>query len=684
MKRKIALFIILALVALLLLTACSGAKFGVHKVTFDADGGDLSFWDKSTNVQTYGTVDLPTPTKEGYVFEGWFIGEGVNEAQFTATSMVTSDITLKAKWRKAEYTVTFLDYYGNAISRETVKYGDSANAPVVPRIAEEKLRFDSWDTDFTVITGDLEVKALYAIDSYTITYVTNNSQTIPATSYFFDETPKVPPTPGLGGHHFIGWYLDEEFTTEYLFDKPLTSDITLYAYFNESIPISTIEELFAIEQYTTNSYFLKNDIDCEGAVLTGSILDFAGSFDGEGHRIYNFVYQPVAAANSGIFATNGGTIKNITFADFSYTLNNQNINGSNGFLVGTNNGTVENIHLTNASLSYTHTSTGGSNYQATYSYSSTFGGLIGKNSGNVVDCSFVNSTLYLKAYTSSWYDSGVAKATFDGAALIGKNESNGNIKNCNIDIDITLRSQNDGTSSYSGNKSYFGFGILSAYNEGKINDCNVKAEANASANENRTREFYFGGLVYKNLGEINQNSVDLSITCSGIFSYISVAGFVENNIGTINNSYANVNISNTDSNAISGGFASYNTGGIYKCYTTGKMNVGAATAGKGGFAGYNNGNINSCFADVNITATDNTNFGAIVGKADTASYITNSYYSIKAIFTTNGEPQVFDLTHAEPIDPLSLTDKEFVVGTLGWSEDVWSFDENKFNYPTLK
>ena len=45
---------------------------------------------------------------------------------------------------------------------------------------------------------------------------------------------------------------------------------------------------------------------------------------------------------------------------------------------------------------------------------------------------------------------------------------------------------------------------------------------------------------------------------------------------------------------------------------------------------------------------------------------------------------VFDVTHAEAIDKLSLCDNEFIVGTLGWSEDIWEFDVSKFNYPTLK
>ena len=114
------------------------------------------------------------------------------------------------------------------------------------------------------------------------------------------------------------------------------------------------------------------------------------------------------------------------------------------------------------------------------------------------------------------------------------------------------------------------------------------------------------------------------------------------------------------------------------------MSTANATIGKGGFTGYNNGSINSSFASVNIIATNATNYGPFIGRADTGSYVTNSYYNLKSTFVTNGEPQVFEDTYAEVTDPLTLADREFFIGTLDWSEDIWSFDENKFNHPVLK
>lgn len=672
MKRKLTLLIALVVMALLLLSACNGAKFSVHKVTFDANGGDVSFWDKSTNVQTYGTVELPIPTREGYVFLGWYIGEGVNEAQFKATDLVTSDITLKAKWAKAEYTVSFIDYYGNVIKRETVMHGESATAPSVARIDEKNLRFDAWDTDLSSITRDTEVTALYVVDAYTITYVTGTSQTVPQTTYFFGETPILPPAPAMPGHYFIGWYLDEEFTEEYLFDAPLTSDIILYAYFNESIPIATLDELLSIPEYSASNYFLLNDIDCEGAVINTQIVGFSGMLDGCGHTIYNFVYQPEAASEVGLFKTNGGTIKDLNFSEFSYSLFIDSVNSSAGFVVGINSGLIENVHISKASLSY-----------ANKNCTSYFGAIAGTSSSEIINCSVTDTALYFEANTSSWYNSGTIKDALMGGALVGQN--NGTIKGSNAQTVITFLSSNVGSERYSGNESYLYIAGLASINYGTVKNCNAVIEVSGSTNNHRHHEALIGGFVCHNSSEIESCSADIKNNCTAALSRRSVGGFAESNFGTIKNCHAKIEATSTVTTASFGGFVSYNFTGIDHCYATGDMNVGAATEGKGSFAGYNDGNINSCFSDVNVTATDAANYGEFVGCYGTASYLTNCYYSIKATVTLNGQPHSSENPNAEPADPvLQFASADFLVNTLGWSEEIWLFDENGFNFPTLK
>ena len=675
MKKKLALLTLLAVVVLLVLTACNGVTFSVHKVTFDADGGELSLLEGTDLVQTYGMVQLPTPTKTGYVFLGWYLGEGVNEAQFTATSLVTADITLKAKWAPIQYTVTFIDYYGEVLSRETVNYGQEINAPIVPRIADKCLRFDSWDVDLSTITTDTEVKAQYVVDSHTVTYVTGTSQTIPTTSYFFGETTIAPAQPNRVGHYFIGWYLDKEYTQEYLFDAPLTEDITLYAFFNESIPISTLEDLLAIPENDAKNYFLTGDIDCEGAVINTQIIGFSGTIDGSGYKIYNFEFQPTEAENVGLFATNGGTIKNLTFADFSYTLTTQ-LGGTvkMGIVTGNNSGIIENVHVLNATISYT-----------AINVTAYFGTIAGQNNGTITNCSVVGGNSYWCSTTSSWYNSGTRTSYLWAGVLVGNNV--GVIGDCNVETTIRFYANNTGGGSYSGNASYSYLGGLVSLNDGSIQNSSAVIVANGSNCQWRDMIVSIGGLVSLNNNLIENCYADMEARYENAWTILSEAGFVETNKGTIKNSYTTTKTATTLAHTTStfGGFVSYNYGGIDHAYVMGNMVIGTANGGKGSFAAYNNGNFNACFADVSIIATDATKCGPFVGYTDTASCITNCYYSIKETVVVNGQPHVVENAYATAADPaLQLANTEFLTNTLGWSADVWAFDEGQSSYPTLK
>lgn len=67
----------------------------VYTVTFDSDGGTVI---DPVKVKRGDKVDEPcSPTKEGYKFLGWYVGD--EEWLFIGFS-VTEDITLIAKWER--------------------------------------------------------------------------------------------------------------------------------------------------------------------------------------------------------------------------------------------------------------------------------------------------------------------------------------------------------------------------------------------------------------------------------------------------------------------------------------------------------------------------------------------------------------------------------------------------------
>ncbi|MGI6618450.1 MAG: InlB B-repeat-containing protein [Bacillota bacterium] len=110
-----------------------------------------------------GTAVTAVP-EEGYHFVKW--SDGLTDNPRTDTN-VTEDITVEALFAINEYTVTFVDHDGTEIKKETVEHGSSATAPAAPERAG--YTFTGWDIDFTNVTENLTIKAQYEKAEYTLT-----------------------------------------------------------------------------------------------------------------------------------------------------------------------------------------------------------------------------------------------------------------------------------------------------------------------------------------------------------------------------------------------------------------------------------------------------------------------------------------------------------------------------------
>lgn len=75
----------------------------VYTVTFDSDGGTAV--DAQEVEDGKKATKPPAPTKAGYTFDGWFVGD--DEWNFIGYT-VTDDMTLKAKWNINTYSITYL------------------------------------------------------------------------------------------------------------------------------------------------------------------------------------------------------------------------------------------------------------------------------------------------------------------------------------------------------------------------------------------------------------------------------------------------------------------------------------------------------------------------------------------------------------------------------------------------
>ena len=106
-------------------------------VTFDANGGSTSTESKTvTYASTYGT--LPTPTRTGYTFNGWYTAKsGGTQITSSTTVSITAAQTLYARWTANQYTLT-VNPNGGAYAGSTsattlttkLQYGTTTNGTI--------------------------------------------------------------------------------------------------------------------------------------------------------------------------------------------------------------------------------------------------------------------------------------------------------------------------------------------------------------------------------------------------------------------------------------------------------------------------------------------------------------------------------------------------------------------------
>ena len=99
-------------------------------ITFNADGGEEV---EALEVEKGSTKELPSTTKEGYTFEGWYY----NEEEVKSDHVFNESITVVAKWKKIEeetkvFKVSFDSKGGSKVSAITLECGKTLTMPKNP------------------------------------------------------------------------------------------------------------------------------------------------------------------------------------------------------------------------------------------------------------------------------------------------------------------------------------------------------------------------------------------------------------------------------------------------------------------------------------------------------------------------------------------------------------------------
>ena len=240
-------------------------KWTINKYTVTFMDGEKVL-ETFTNVTHGDTVTAPeVPKKDGKTFKEW-------DKDF---SKVTSDLTINAVYDVDTFTVTFKDGE-KVLETQTVEYEAAATAPDTARLSPpEGMHFAKWDKDFSKVTEDIEVSAVYEINFYTVIF--KNGETtlkIEKVKHGDSATPPNNP-PDTPTAKFVGW--DESFDN-------VTSDLIVNAKLEKRKYTLTFINFDGTTVYTAAveygapivSHFETADND---VAYDDTILDYVGWYD---------------------------------------------------------------------------------------------------------------------------------------------------------------------------------------------------------------------------------------------------------------------------------------------------------------------------------------------------------------------------------------------------------------------
>ena len=348
-------------------TVCGTTEEGAPCVlTLDADGGTINGVATATvNVKKGSPIGtLPTPTRQGYTFAGWYVGDTL--VNFGQVYTFDGNVTAKAKWTEITYQLTVRRVLnGNNATAKTIK---TVNVPAgtpllgylnenIASIVRGELALTpgySWEysywrdysgtqplTDQTACMNQAQtVFVNFVSKSYTLYFNANGGAVTPLSkTVYFGSPVGTLPTASLNGKVFQGWQdvngnlynantiyqvADDTSLTAVWKDEAL---VILYIYVNGDF--SSCNRMILMDQYVKNDNISRADVYSQVVKYytpASGALSIAGLFDEYTWSSYrantskpgtanieidashpNKIYVMVNNANTGSTIVTGGT-----------------------------------------------------------------------------------------------------------------------------------------------------------------------------------------------------------------------------------------------------------------------------------------------------------------------------------------------------------------------------------------
>ena len=128
-------------------------------------------------------------------------------------------------WKADTYTITFEDYDGREISKQSYTYGSTVDVPASP--TRTGYTFRMWSPAVEKVTGGRTYKAVYSRNGYTVKFIADGKELVNKV-YYYGEYINVPVVPEKAGYVFKGW------------DKPINArceeNVTYTAVYDKEVP----------------------------------------------------------------------------------------------------------------------------------------------------------------------------------------------------------------------------------------------------------------------------------------------------------------------------------------------------------------------------------------------------------------------------------------------------------------